>query len=241
MIAKRKKAAFVLDDNRAAALRAWSRAHLNHEFSTIALLDQALTHRSLTGPDYQRLEFLGDRVLGCVIAAWIYERYPSEPEGKLSKRFSELVRKETCATVARAIEAGGLVRLEQNAAASKLHQSDNLLGDVCESIIGALFLDGGMDVADDFIRSQWHDMIEGAFSPVPLDAKSALQEWAQARDLPLPIYKLSARSGPDHAPHFQISVTVNGFEPVVGDGASKADAEKNAATHLLSVIQNDNS
>jgi ribonuclease III len=236
MSTRRKKSASSIDFNRLDALQNWSRETLHHEFSDIALLDQALTHRSLSGPDYQRLEFLGDRVLGCVIAAWIFDHYPAEPEGKLSKRFSELVRKETCASVARTLDVSGLVKLEQNAAAAKLQHSDNLLGDVCESIIGALFLDGGIDVADAFIRARWHDMIEGAFNPVPIDPKSSLQEWAQARNLPLPVYALVGRSGPDHAPTFQISVSLPGYDAVIGEGAAKSDAEKNAAISLLSVI-----
>ncbi len=233
MTRKRKPSCSDVDANAKSAAHSWAMQHLDHDFGNIDLLMQAITHRSLPGPDYQRLEFLGDRVLGCIIAAWIYQRYPAEPEGKLSKRFSELVRKETCAAVARMCDMASIARLESNAANARLQHSDNFLGDICESLIGALYCDGGMAAAEHFVRRRWHILIEGAFSPVPLDAKSALQEWAQARGLPLPSYVLVARSGPDHAPVFEISASVVGFAAIIGTGTAKAEAEKNAAAKLL--------
>jgi ribonuclease III len=211
---------------------AWANQTLGHIFNNPALLLEALSHTSLGKLNYQRLEFLGDRVLGCVMADWLLAQYPLEPEGKLALRFAELVRKETCASVAREAGTMDFIQVERAAAHARVHHTDNVLGDVCEALIGALYLDGGMDAARAFIRTGWQKFVV-AGSTAPKDVKSALQEWAQARGLPLPDYDLVGRLGPDHAPHFQVRVSVQGFEPAIATGPSKQDAEKKAATTLL--------
>jgi ribonuclease III len=210
----------------------WATEALGHIFSNHALLAEALSHTSLGRQNYQRLEFLGDRILGCVIADWLYQKHADEPEGKLARRFAELVRKEACAQVARDIDATRHIRLERTAAQAKVHHTDNVLGDVCEALIGALYLDGGLETAQKFIRNHWKSLVEHEQS-APKDIKSGLQEWAQARGLPLPEYRLVGRHGPDHAPVFDVSVSVAGYEAETAQGNSKQDAEKKAATALL--------
>jgi ribonuclease-3 len=210
----------------------WATEALGHSFSNTALLAEALSHTSLGKQNYQRLEFLGDRILGCVIADWLYQKHANEPEGKLARRFAELVRKEACARVARHIHAARHIQLERTAAQAKIHHTDNVLGDVCEALIGALYLDGGLAAAQSFIRNHWKPFVEHELS-APKDIKSGLQEWAQARGLPLPDYKLVGRHGPDHAPVFDVSVSVHGYAPETAQGSSKQEAEKKAATALL--------
>jgi ribonuclease III len=210
---------------------AWARAMLGHDFAEPALLVEALSHTSAAKLNYQRLEFLGDRVLGCVMAEWLFGKYADEPEGKLARRFAELVRKEACARVAREIDAMDHIRLERTAAQAKIHHTENVLGDVCEALIGALYLDGGMNAASDFIRARWQPQVDDG-KAAPKDIKSGLQEWAQARGLPLPVYDMAGRSGPDHAPTFAVQVTIQGHAPEVATGTSKQDAEKRAATAL---------
>jgi ribonuclease III len=211
---------------------AWAAQALDYQFINTGLLLEALSHTSAGKLNYQRLEFLGDRVLGCVMADWLLAQYPAEPEGKLALRFAELVRKETCAGVARDIAAADVIRVERAAAHARVHHTDNVLGDVCEAVIGALYLDGGIAVATAFIRKGWKNLIV-ANSVAPKDIKSALQEWAQARGLPLPEYALVKRLGPDHAPHFEVQVSVQGFDVAIAIGTSKQEAEKKAAQTLL--------
>ncbi|MEX6724223.1 ribonuclease III [Parapedomonas caeni] len=214
----------------------WAEQALGRRFKTPALLEEALTHTSLPGPSYQRLEFLGDRVLGLIIADWLFERFPRESEGRLNRRFVELVRGETCASVARAIGASAHVRLERTAREQRVHETLNVLGDVCEALIGALYLDGGMTAARKFVHAAWTPLLEGAHT-VSKDPKSALQEWAQGRGLPIPTYQIISRYGPHHAPEFTIEVNVRGQAPVQATGASKQEAEKRAATALLETLK----
>ncbi len=218
-----------------ARLLDWAAVQLGHHFAHPALLLEAVSHTSAGKQNYQRLEFLGDRVLGCVMADILFHKYPGEPEGKLARRFAELVRKEACADVARAIGAADHIRVERAAAQSRVHHSDNILGDVCEALIGALYLDGGLDEAAAFIRKGWKDMVDAPIA-APKDIKSGLQEWAQARGLPLPRYELAGRAGPDHAPMFDVRVMVEGYEPVTASGTSKQEAEKRAATLLFEKV-----
>ncbi len=213
----------------------WARDRLGHDFANPDLLIEALSHTSASRHNYQRLEFLGDRVLGCVMADWLFRKHADEPEGKLARRFAELVRKEACARVARAIQTMDHIRVERAAAHARVHHTDNVLGDVCEALIGALYLDGGMDVAATFIRTGWRDQVDDGIA-APKDVKSGLQEWAQARGLPLPVYETAGRSGPDHAPLFDVRVTVKGFESVTASGSSKQEAEKRAATALFEKV-----
>ncbi len=217
-------------------IQGWAIANLGHTFINQALLIAAVTHTSLNqsgiNTNYERLEFLGDRVLGVVVADFLYLHYPEEGEGKMARRLAELVRRESCATVARAIGAERYVRMERTAQAAKVHESDGTLGDVCEALIGALYLDGGMDVASQFIKKHWAPLMNVA-EMVPKDAKSALQEWAQGRGLPLPIYTVKGQSGPDHAPVFDIEVNVRGYPPELASGTNKQEAQKKAAIQLL--------
>lgn len=213
----------------------WAKTALGHQFRDPALLIQALSHASLKGRSYERLEFLGDRVLALVIGAWLYERYPEESEGRLGRRLAEIVRLEACADVARVIGASDQIRVERSAALAGVHQRTTVLGDVCEALIGALYLDGGLVAARRFIRAQWQPLVEAAQSAVK-DPKSALQEWAMGRGQAAPTYELTERSGPDHAPRFRVRVSVKGHPPVEAEGLTKQEAQKRAAAALLETL-----
>jgi ribonuclease III len=214
----------------------WSHTALQHSFEDDSLLLAALTHGSATGQSYERLEFLGDRVLGLVIAEWLYADFPKESEGVLNRRMSDLVRREACAAVAREIGVLPHIRLERAARAAGVQHSDNVLGDVCEALIAALYLDGGMTAARRFIRAQWNQMMAGT-ALAGKDPKSALQEWAQGRGLPLPNYTLLGQSGPDHAPSFNVEVTLPGLPPVMAAAPSKQEAQKRAAADMLAQVE----
>lgn len=198
-----------------------------------ALLEIALTHPSVAGkPSYQRLEFLGDRVLGLIIAGWLYETFPDEPEGQLNRRFTALVRRETLASVARLLSIDDLVQLEAGAAAGGARQTENVLADVCEALIGALYLDGGLVAAETFVRLHWRERLH-AGPKLYRDAKTALQEWSQGRGLAVPDYDIVGRSGPDHDPEFEIEVRIEGKGAARGKGHSRRDAEQAAAGTLF--------
>ncbi|MGK2285823.1 ribonuclease III [Pedomonas sp. V897] len=214
----------------------WAEQKLGRRFRNAELLVEALTHTSLPGRNYQRLEFLGDRVLGLIIATWLYERHPNESEGKLNRRFVELVRGQTCARIARDLGVARHIRLERTAREQGVNETVNVLGDVCEALIGALYLDGGMAAARKFVRSAWEPLLTGA-ATVEKDPKSALQEWAQGRGLPLPAYAIVGRSGPHHAPQFTVEVTVRTLDPVQATGKSRQEAEKQAAAALLAKVR----
>lgn len=206
---------------------------LGYEFKNPALLALALTHPSADQHENnQRLEFLGDAVLGAVVAHMLYEVYPGEPEGELARRFAALVRGETLAEIARAIGLGGELRMA--ASEIKIGGRDNAsnLEDALEAVIGALYMDGGMQAAERFILSHWKAMAKNTLTP-PKDAKTALQEWAQARGLPIPVYTLTGSTGPAHAPKFTMEVTLEGYNPERAGAASKRAAEQLAAEALL--------
>ena len=167
------------------------------------LFERALTHGSHGGDTYERLEFLGDRVLGLVIAAWLYERFPSEPEGKMSRRYNALVTRETCAEVGRAMDLPRHIRLGKQAREDHAALSDNVVGDVVEALIGALFLDAGLDHAEAFVRAHWAPFLEGQ-QRAPVHPKSGLQERAAEKKLGVPLYELLSRFGPHHAPRFRV-------------------------------------
>ena len=210
---------------------------LGHFFANQELLQRALTHSS-TGAarNYERLEFLGDRVVGLVIAHILWESFPKEAEGDLAKRHAALVQGKTLARIARRIELGGAMQLSAAERAAGGAENDNILADGLESVIGALYVDGGLAVCEKVIRDLLGDSILVMKRP-PQDPKTALQEWAQARGLPLPEYEMSGRSGPDHAPDFEIRVTVQGYPPASAKGASRRKAEKEAAGILLAHLQ----
>ncbi|MEA2759549.1 MAG: ribonuclease [Methylobacteriaceae bacterium] len=209
---------------------------IGYRFRDPALLDEALTHATAAKgrgrANYQRLEFLGDRVLGLVIAEMLFEAYPTAKEGELSKRLSDLVRRETCADVARDWGLAGYIRLGVGEASAGGSERAPILADVCEALIGAVFLDGDFAAARALIRSAFEDRMRARHRPSQ-DPKTALQEWAQARGLPTPVYKTQERSGPDHAPRFTISVEVDGFPTISADAGSKRAAEQGAAEAFL--------
>ncbi len=217
---------------------------LFHDFTDPELLTIALTHSSLADPGpqgklitYQRLEFLGDRVLSLVVADMLYHRFGKEREGDLAKRHTGLVRMETLADIARTIGLGQAVRLSDSESAAGGAAKPNILADVCEAVIGALYIDGGLDAAKRFIETHWKDRLETTAGP-PQDPKSRLQEWAQRRGLPVPEYRIKEQEGPPHDPVFTVEVTVAGKDPVSATGSSKRAAEKAAATQLLTQIGN---
>ncbi|WP_423790739.1 ribonuclease III [Microvirga solisilvae] len=208
---------------------------LEYQFQKPELLDEALTHVSAprsSGKSYQRLEFLGDRVLGLAISEILYATFPKAPEGELSRRLAELVRRESCAEVAIAWDVGPFLRLGAGEAHSGERRNQTILADVCEAIIGAVFLDSGYEAARDLVERAFKAMIEAPRRPLR-DPKSVLQEWAQGRGLPPPVYTIAEQTGPDHAPKFRVMVKVKGKETEFGLGASKRVAEQAAARSLL--------
>lgn len=210
-------------------------AKIGHAFADKSLLRRALTHASVAASrvdSYERLEFLGDRVLGLVVAHMLVEAFPEDSEGMLSRRLAALVRKETCAEVAREWGVGPHIRLGEGEAQSGGRDKKAILGDVCEAIIGAVFLDAGPMLADAVVRRAFQTRMNASQRALS-DAKTLLQEWAQGRKLAAPTYRLASRSGPDHAPFFEIRVDVEGFAAALGAGASKRAAEQAAATAFL--------
>lgn len=210
---------------------------LGHKFKSRAVLQRALTHASKRTEkknvhDNERLEFLGDRVLALAIAELLTELDPMANEGELARRFNRLVRKETCARVARAIGLGSALVLSSSEAESGGREKDTILGDACEALLGAVFLEAGFPVARDVVRRLWTPMID-SLPKVSTDAKSALQEWAQGQGLALPQYVEVARQGPDHAPRFVSEVRIADRKPARGEGATKRAAEQAAAMELL--------
>ncbi|NUR44548.1 MAG: ribonuclease III [Sphingomonas sp.] len=213
------------------------RRQLGHKPKDLSLFERALTHSSVSGnTSYERLEFLGDRVLGMVIAHALYARYPNEPEGNLSKRYNGLVDRVTCAENGREIGLPAMIRLGKQAREDGANQSDNVVGDVMEALIGALFLDGGFGAAERFILRMWEPDLE-VQRRAPQHPKSALQELAAARDLKPPVYEVVSRTGAHHAPQFTVKVSVRKLGEATADGASKQEAETAAAAALLSQVK----
>jgi ribonuclease-3 len=209
---------------------------LGYSFKDADLMTQALTHVSASGSSggksYQRLEFLGDRVLGLTVAEMLYEAFEAAPEGELSRRLSELVRRESCAEVALAWDVGPHLRLGAGEVQSGGRRNQAILADACEAIIGAVFLDGGYEAAKALVARAFADLLCTPRRPLR-DPKSALQEWAQGKGLPTPTYAILEQIGPDHAPKFRVIVKVEGVESGLGLGASKRAAEQDAARSLL--------
>ncbi len=226
---------------RRADLRTAAETALGHRFAMPALLDDALAHavriggraRTAAGRvSHERLEFLGDRVLGLLIAEALLERFPGEPEGSLNLRLVGLVRAETLAEIAQEIGLGALLQARSADAPADAAPTPTILADALEAVVAALYLDGGLDAARRFVTEHWRSRL--ADSPPPRrDAKTALQEWAQARALPLPSYRLVAATGPDHAPEFAVEVSLPGIGQATGHGTSKRTAEQRAAAALL--------
>ncbi len=213
-------------------------SRIGYRFIEADMLESALTHISaLKGArnrasSYQRLEFLGDHVLGLVISDMLYRTFPKADEGELSRRLADLVRKETCAEVARAIDLGAAIRVGASEANAGARSRPAILADVCEALIGAVYLDGGYKAAEGLVERLWEVRLRATAQPLR-DPKTVLQEWAQARGLPTPVYREVARSGPDHNPEFRVAVQLPTFGPTEGVARSKRAAEQAAAAAML--------
>lgn len=217
-----------------------------YEFSRPQLLKEALTHPSALTPEggrgrgrnrslhrgYERLEFLGDRVLGLVIADLLWRRFPREPEGHLTRRHTHLVRREALARAADAMGLGRHLLLSRAEVAAGAATNPGILADACEAVIAAIYLDGGFEAALTFVHRFWEPLVAEMEDP-PRDPKTALQEWAQARGLALPVYELVEASGPPHAPLFRMAASVKGHDRAVATASSKRLAEAKAAALLL--------
>ena len=210
---------------------------LGYTFRKPALLAEALTHASSPAKklNNERLEFLGDRVVGLVIAQALYDRFPKAREGDLAARHAHLVSREMLTQVAEALKLGESLKVSREVTAtSARHKS--LLANGCEAVIGALFMDGGFESASSFILRLWEEALKEC-EIFERDAKSLLQEWAQGMKKPVPTYAILQKTGPDHSPFFEISVHVEGLETVTGKGTSKREAEQEAAKTLLNFIR----
>jgi ribonuclease-3 len=211
---------------------AWLTDRLGHIPENLEVYARALTHGSTGKPDYQRLEFLGDRVLGLTIAEMLYARYPDEAEGRMSHRLNSLVSGSMCAEIAREIDLPRHIILGKQARDDGAQDSDNVLGDVIEAIIGALFLERGFADARAVVIALWSPHIEAA-KKAPKHPKSSLQEWCAANNRKTPEYSVTKKEGPPHAMRFEVTVVVKGFDPVSADAGSKQAAETQAAAAFL--------
>ncbi len=216
---------------------------LGHRFARPDLLIEALTHKSAAGDGnanrfgYERLEFLGDRVLGLIIADILLKRFPDEDEGSLAPRFAALVRREALAEVAMIIDLARHLVLAPGEEKSGGRTNSGLLADACEAIIAALYLDAGLETASRFIVRSWAPLMAATDEP-PRDAKTRLQEWAQEHKLRLPVYQILAREGPPHSPTFTVRASVEGYPPAEATGPSKRAAEQGAAGEVLRTVAN---
>jgi ribonuclease III len=215
-------------------------AAIGHDFARPRLLAEAVTHPNVLGSarerrGYQRLEWLGDRVLGLAVADLLWRRFPAEAEGHLTSRHSNLVRSEALARVARKLDLGRYLIVSPGEALAGIATKPALLADVCEAVIAAVYLDGGFSAALEVVRRLWQPLIEEMTTP-PTSAKARLQEWTQARGLGLPDYVVVEKSGPDHALRFTMEVRVAGWEPATATASSKQQAQEEAAARLLETV-----
>jgi ribonuclease III len=214
---------------------------LGHAFTREELLTEALTHPSAIGRrggkrrHYERLEFLGDRVLGLVVADLLWRRFADEAEGELTRRHAHLVRREALAEVALTLGLGRYLIVSPSEDAAGVRDNPRVLADVCEAVIAALFLDGGLEVATRFVARWWEARLAALGAP-PRDPKTALQEWAQGRGLPLPAYRTVPGEGPAHRRLFTVTVRVEGLPPATATGATKRAAETAAAAAALAAL-----
>jgi len=210
---------------------------LGYRFKDRKLLERALTHASVRSNsasrlDNERLEFLGDRVLGLAVAEMLHHSLPDHSEGELARYFNRLVRGAACAAVGREADIGKHLILSDSEAESGGRDKDTILANAVEALLGAVFVEGGFDAGRDAVKRLWGERFD--LSPsVIVDPKSALQEWAQGQGLPLPRYAEVSREGPDHAPRFIAEARLKGHEPATGEGTSKRQAEQAAAAELL--------
>jgi len=211
---------------------------LGHRFANPDLLREALTHPSVerpkrrAAPNYQRLEFLGDRVLGLVVAEHLFQRFPTAPAGELALRYNALVRRDSLVRVAEAIDLGRHVVLSKSERASSGASKPAILADVCEAVIAALYLDAGIETARRFIAAMWEPIV-AEITGAEKDPKTTLQEWAHAAGLAPPRYETTGQEGPPHAPLFAVTVHLDGLPPAAASGRSKREAEQAAAAIML--------
>ncbi|MGI9440762.1 MAG: ribonuclease III [Parvibaculales bacterium] len=211
-------------------------ARLGYQFASMNLLEQALRHSSLdVDDDNERLEFLGDRVLGLVVAQALIDKYKTESEGRLSRRLGELVSGRICAEVAKDIGLASVIEIDKSRRGGRKTITPNVLADGCEAVLGAIFLDGGLEAARTIILRLWQPHFEAQIE-APIDPKSELQEWLMQRGLDLPLYEITKRSGPAHAPLFEISVTT-AQATATGEGKTRRFAEQQAADACLQILK----
>ncbi|GAA4012477.1 ribonuclease III [Sphingomonas swuensis] len=220
-----------------ANVKAFVAERLGHAPKELSLFERALTHPSHGKQHYQRLEFLGDRVLGLVIAEWLEERFPRDPEGQLSHRLTSLVSRATCAEVGQAIGVPATMRLGRQAREDGAARSENVVGDVVEALIAALYLDGGLEKARQFIRVHWEPHLAVLGGEAPRHPKSLLHELAEARKRRSPAYEVVHTSGPSHAPKFTVKVSLGSLGEAEGVGSSKQEAETAAAAAMLEKLK----
>jgi ribonuclease-3 len=216
-------------------LAGWIAQTFGHAPADLAIWERALTHSSRGNVHYERLEFLGDRVLGLATAEWLYETFPDEPEGALSKRFNALVTGAVCAEVAREIGVPSHLRLGKQARDDGAGDSDNVLGDVLEALLGALYREAGLEPARVVVRRLWAGRLH-ADAAAPQHPKSALQEWAAANNRQPPSYEVLERAGPGHAPRFTVKASIPKLAEATAEGGSKQEAETAAAEALLAQV-----
>jgi ribonuclease III len=208
---------------------------IGYQFRDPELLTRALTHssyREQNGHDYEALEFLGDRVLGLIVADELYRRDPHMSEGELTQSLKSLVRTETLAEVAGELGLAEALRAEKRGSTNSVRASVNVLADACEALIAAIYLDAGLEAARSFIRLHWKDRFDSVRLDIK-DPKTTLQEWTGARALAGPVYEVVTRRGPQHEPTFVVDVTIENYNPARGEGRSKRQAEQEAARALL--------
>ncbi len=209
---------------------------IGHDFKDKSLIEAALTHSSTEGSvNYERLEFLGDRVLGLVISELLFNKFPDEPEGHLAKRLAALVQGETLARLSLQIQLGDFIILSDNERDAGGASNEHILADVFEALIGALYLDAGLKACKTLIEQHWAGILYKMKKP-PLHPKTALQEWAQSQGFSLPKYEVVGQAGPHHAPIFTVKLSVKGCDDVIAEGSSRAEAEKMAAGLCLKML-----
>ena len=236
--AAKKKRSKASGKKAAGSAMAATEARIGHKFADPSLLETAFTHVSALKSQrnrtdsYQRLEFLGDHVLGLIVSDMLYRAFPNADEGELSKRLAELVRKESCADVARSLGLADDIKLGAVGATTGARLRKSVLGDVCEAVIGAIYLDGDYAAAAEFVTRNWTEPMRKPRRPLR-DPKTVLQEWAQGKGLPTPVYREVERTGPHHDPQFRVAVDLPGLAPAEGIGGSKRAAEKVAASVMI--------
>lgn len=215
---------------------------IGYTFANREHLTQALTHSSASTaarPSNQRLEFVGDRVLGLVMAEELMKRFPDEQEGGLAARYNQLVRRESCARVAATIGLPERLQMARSEVLSGGRKKQTLQADAVEALIAAIYLDGGLEPSRNFILQEWADLLDDLRRKAPQDAKTELQEWVQARGLPLPAYSVVSQEGPDHNPRFQVIVKLANGLSASASASTKRGAEQEAAQNLLKAIRGD--